>query len=86
MRKVQNEHGAAEWRWVNMGAKNMLRMQAGDRCVVYTPGRGGWGFTGAAEDTTGTGHVEGRGQNILVGYPRASGSVNAYDTAQQASN
>ncbi|KAJ6185802.1 hypothetical protein N7519_007103 [Penicillium mononematosum] len=84
VRKVQNEHGADEWRWVNMGSKNMVRMQAGDRCVVHTPGGGGWGFTGAAGDSTG--HVEGRGQNTLVGYPRASGSVSAYDTAQQASN
>jgi 5-oxoprolinase (ATP-hydrolysing) len=84
VRKVQNEHGADEWRWVNMGSKNMVRMQVGDRCVVHTPGGGGWGFAGAAGDTSG--HVEGRGQNTLVGYPRASGSVNAYDTAQQASN
>lgn len=63
---------------------NMVRIQAGDRCVVHTPGGGEWGFAGAAGDTSG--HVEGRGQDILVGYPRASDSVSAYDTAQQASN
>ncbi|KAJ6176099.1 hypothetical protein N7485_003013 [Penicillium canescens] len=84
IRKVQNEHGADEWRWVNMGSKNMVRMRAGDRCVIHTPGGGGWGFARAAGGSTG--HAEGRSLNTLVEYPRASGSVNAYDAAQQASN
>ncbi|KAL2871196.1 Hydantoinase B/oxoprolinase-domain-containing protein [Aspergillus lucknowensis] len=81
VRRVQNEKGEDEWRWVNMGSKNMVRMQPGDRCVIHTPGGGGWGVLGA------NGHVNGVSRGAPeIQYPRASGSVNAYAAAQEASN
>ncbi|KAL3486704.1 Hydantoinase B/oxoprolinase-domain-containing protein [Aspergillus germanicus] len=43
VRRAQNERGEDEWRWVNMGSKNMVKMETGDRCVIHTPGGGGWG-------------------------------------------
>ncbi|GAB1212198.1 hypothetical protein ATERTT37_001330 [Aspergillus terreus] len=81
VRRVQNEAGQEEWRWVNMGAKNMVRMEAGDRCVIHTPGGGGWGsvgVNGSAEHAIGT-------KGGVGYYPRASGSVSAYMMAQESS-
>lgn len=84
VRKVQNEHGEDEWRWINMGSKNMVHMQTGDRCVIHTPGGGGWGLARANRHTNG--HVNGGSTTNLIQYPRASGSLNAHAAAQQASN
>ncbi|KAG2414843.1 5-oxoprolinase [Aspergillus terreus] len=81
VRRVPNEAGQEEWRWVNMGAKNMVRMEAGDRCVIHTPGGGGWGsvcVNGSAE------HANGMKGGVGY-YPRASGSVSAYMMAQESS-
>ena len=51
----------------------MVEMSTGDRCVIYTPGGGGFGSPEAK-----------LGQVIQskVHYPRAAGSVSAYATAQ----
>ncbi|KAL3475522.1 Hydantoinase B/oxoprolinase-domain-containing protein [Aspergillus californicus] len=85
VRRVESEDGGEEWRWVNMGSKNMVKMQAGDRCVIHTPGGGAWGVSGA------NGHTNGHSNGVesvvaTIQYPRASGSVNAYAAAQDASN
>ncbi|PLB43363.1 hypothetical protein P170DRAFT_459786 [Aspergillus steynii IBT 23096] len=69
-----------EWRWVNMGSKNMVRMETGDRCVIHTPGGGGWGQA----EMNGF-HANGSSAQ-QVQYPRASGSVAAYMTAQESSS
>ena len=45
------ENGANYWvkktedgeRWVNIGSRGQVDMKTGDRCVVHTPGGGGWG-------------------------------------------
>ncbi|KAL5340304.1 Hydantoinase B/oxoprolinase-domain-containing protein [Aspergillus crustosus] len=85
VRKVVGLDGGEEWRWVNMGSKNMVKMQAGDRCVIHTPGGGGWGvplpLDGEGEDV----QVNSNGAGQLQ-YPRASGSLSAYAAAQDASN
>ncbi|KAL4753744.1 hypothetical protein BDW72DRAFT_201227 [Aspergillus terricola var. indicus] len=62
--------GADQWRWVNMGAKNMVRMQPGDRCVIHTPGGGGWGVPGLSN---GDSMVD--APRVQQQYPRASGSM-----------
>ncbi|KAI3002587.1 hypothetical protein CBS147346_5813 [Aspergillus niger] len=74
VRKIKGVEGE-EWRWVNMGAKNMVKMEAGDRAVIYTPGGGGWGhdFSGGLY-----------GEEVIT-YPRASGSVAARMMAQESS-
>ncbi|CBF78035.1 hypothetical protein AN8779.2 [Aspergillus nidulans FGSC A4] len=72
---------ADQWRWVNMGAKNMVRMQPGDRCVIHTPGGGGWGVPGLSN-----GNSKEDVPRVQQQYPRASGSVIAYAAAQEASN
>jgi len=51
VRKVQkggqgNDNHEAEYREINMGAKNTAAMQAGERIIVKTPGGGGWGKVG----------------------------------------
>lgn len=77
VRRIQTSEGE-EWRWVNMGSKNMVRMEPGDRCVIHTPGGGGWGIQ------EGESHVNGT-QNGAIQYPRASGSVDAFMTSQATS-
>ncbi|KAL4760208.1 Hydantoinase B/oxoprolinase-domain-containing protein [Aspergillus foveolatus] len=72
---------ADQWRWVNMGAKNMVRMQPGDRCVIHTPGGGGWGNSGLSK-----GNSKEDVPRVQQQYLRASGSVSAYAAAQEASN
>ncbi|KAJ5094189.1 hypothetical protein N7456_010050 [Penicillium angulare] len=84
VKKVQSKTGGDEWRWVNMGSKNIVPMQVGDRCVIHTPGGGGWGVPGANTHTVG--RVGELGRNTPAQYLRASGSLSAYDSAQQASN
>lgn len=62
-------------RWINLGPKNMVAMDIGDRCVIYTPGGGGFGSIEAANGI-GTNGVQ------KTPYPRAVGSVAAYADAQ----
>ncbi|GME53176.1 Hydantoinase/oxoprolinase [Neofusicoccum parvum] len=38
--------GDAEWRYINLGAKNTASMQPGERIIINTPGGGGWGKVG----------------------------------------
>ncbi|KAL3462736.1 Hydantoinase B/oxoprolinase-domain-containing protein [Aspergillus heterothallicus] len=86
VRRVQNEKGEDEWRWVNMGSKNMVKMQTGDRCVIHTPGGGGWGVPEVNGHVNG--HANGNGVTpaAKIQYPRAAGSVTAYADAQATSN
>ncbi|KAK8063128.1 hypothetical protein PG996_007780 [Apiospora saccharicola] len=38
-------------RWINIGSRGQVDMQRGDRCVIHTPGGGGWGRSeGFVED------------------------------------
>ncbi|OKL57401.1 hypothetical protein UA08_07323 [Talaromyces atroroseus] len=62
-------------RWINLGPKNMVAMSTGDRCIIQTPGGGGYGQVG---DIT---HDEGV-MKAPIQYPRAAGSVAAYATTQ----
>ncbi|KAL4882942.1 Hydantoinase B/oxoprolinase-domain-containing protein [Aspergillus karnatakaensis] len=86
VRRVEREDGSGvDWRWVNMGSKNMVRMQTGDRCVIHTPGGGGWGVpVGRSVNGELNGHANGHIKEN--GYPRASGSLSAFAAAQEASN
>lgn len=36
----------AEYRFINLGAKNTASMQPGERIIIHTPGGGGWGREG----------------------------------------
>ncbi|KAF2141015.1 uncharacterized protein K452DRAFT_319288 [Aplosporella prunicola CBS 121167] len=80
VRRVKNEVGGDHHeRWVNMGPKNMVSMQPGDRCVVYTPGGGGWGKAyGTSDNCTKAA--------VLPAYPRAAGSIVAWNTTQAQAN
>lgn len=82
----KGERGANYWvkrkedgseRWVNLGPKNMVAMSTGDRCVMYTPGGGGFGSVGTAQDMT-----NGRPGDAKVPWPRATGSVANYAETQ----
>ena len=81
VKRAEKEDGEGfEERWVNMGPKNMVSMKEGDRCVIHTPGGGGWGSVEDSEWEV----VE--GEKARVQYPRASGSVAATVNAQAESN
>lgn len=65
-------------RWINLGPKNMVAMDNGDRCVIYTPGGGGFGPVGTMSSVK----VD---EPKKLPYLRAMGSVSAYaDTQAQA--
>lgn len=66
-------------RWINLGPKNMVAMDTGDRCVIYTPGGGGYGPAGTKT------HVKGDDAERIQ-YPRAVGSVAAYAETQAQAN
>lgn len=93
------ESGANYWvqkledggeRWVNIGSRGQINMKTGDRCVVHTPGGGGWGvpcdekvysteLDAEAKDTDGHPHVK-------SAYPRAAGSLHNFISEQEASS
>jgi len=64
-------------RWINLGPKNMVAMETGDRCVIYTPGGGGFGSVHARKENG----VNGVG-GTKVQWPRAAGSVANYVETQ----
>jgi len=71
-------------RWINLGPKNMVAMETGDRCIIHTPGGGGYGNVDerravqeAQKDDT---------VPVRVHQPRAMGSVAAYATTQAESS
>ena len=66
-------------RWINLGPKNMVAMDTGDRCVIHTPGGGGYGPKGT------TNHIKIDGTDRIL-YPRAVGSVAAYAETQAQAN
>jgi 5-oxoprolinase (ATP-hydrolysing) len=43
---------ATELRYINVGAKNTMSMQPGERIIVMTPGGGGWGKAGEESKST----------------------------------
>ncbi|KAF3057073.1 hypothetical protein GL218_05950 [Daldinia childiae] len=83
-------------RWINIGSRGQVDMKGGDRCVIHTPGGGGWGVpegVGEEEDDDwvdgGIGVVNGiSGTNgeVKVVYPRAAGSFHSFAAAQEASS
>ncbi|CAI6336262.1 unnamed protein product [Periconia digitata] len=86
VRKVPKEDGKDDEfvdRWVNMGAKNMVAMGKGDRCIIYTPGGGGWGLEG---DTLDPIEEDGQRDRKKVQYERAAGSLASRMNAQAESN
>ena len=73
------------YRWVDIGARGQVKMQTGDRCVIHTPGGGGWGVkeeTPLVEERV----VNGNGLGGHMTYPRATGSLSNYAATQEASS
>ncbi|TPX13720.1 uncharacterized protein E0L32_005923 [Thyridium curvatum] len=77
-------------RWINIGSRGQVDMKSGDRCVVWTPGGGGWGVP---EDVEAEGQNGVNGTNGVVdgpaaqeSYPRAAGSFHNFSAAQAASS
>jgi 5-oxoprolinase (ATP-hydrolysing) len=52
-KKVEGEDKEAEFRFINLGAKNTAAMKPGERIIIHTPGGGGWGKEGEKENVTG---------------------------------
>lgn len=85
---VQKTEDGGE-RWINIGSRGQVDMKEGDRCVIHTPGGGGWGLSEDVGDdfaeplesksTNGS-------ENYKIPYPRATGSFHAYASAQDASS
>lgn len=82
----EGSYGANTWnrrqpdgsmRAVNLGQKNMVRMQAGDQLVMVTPSGGGYG------PPVGKGEVNGTNGAQTNGFqPRATGSLAAWEAGQ----
>ncbi|KAK6949159.1 hypothetical protein Daesc_009233 [Daldinia eschscholtzii] len=81
-------------RWVNIGSRGQVDMKEGDRCVIHTPGGGGWGvpeglgedddeFDGHFELVNGVNGTNGETKTV---YPRAAGSFHTFAAAQEASS
>ncbi|CAJ2501147.1 Uu.00g040000.m01.CDS01 [Anthostomella pinea] len=105
LRGENGESGANYWvqktddgdgeRWINIGSRGQVDMKEGDRCVIHTPGGGGWG---AFEDDEVDGEVDGAANGVMDGalvngetpakiaYPRATGSFHTYAAAQEAAS
>lgn len=68
-------------RWINLGCKNIVGMGVGDRCIIHTPGGGGYGHASQRHAA-----VQGLAKRDVVSVrihePRAVGSVAAYATTQ----
>ncbi|KAI0597504.1 Hydantoinase B/oxoprolinase-domain-containing protein [Biscogniauxia sp. FL1348] len=94
------ESGANYWvqktdegdRWINIGSRGQVDMKEGDRCVIHTPGGGGWGVPDEGCNGDGlNGQVNGAdgGKATVaanIGYPRATGSFHTYMAAQEAAS
>ncbi|RDW74197.1 hypothetical protein BP5796_07639 [Coleophoma crateriformis] len=81
------ERGANYWvkrnpdgsdRWVSLGPKNMVSMGVGDRCIIHTPGGGGWGSPLLKNGVAKTNGTVGSQMHI----PRAAGSLAAFEETQ----
>lgn len=60
-REKENTDAARQRRVINLGGKATVRMGAGDRIVINTPGGGGWGRVGEEKRVKGDGeHKHGR--------------------------
>lgn len=90
------ESGANYWvqkmedggeRWINIGPRGQVDMKIGDRCVIHTPGGGGWGIPDGDEGSqiNGTNGVDGPWE-AKVEYARATGSLHTFAAAQDASS
>ncbi|KAK1638592.1 Hydantoinase B/oxoprolinase-domain-containing protein [Colletotrichum phormii] len=89
------ESGANYWvqktddgdeRWISIGPRGQVDMKTGDRCVIHTPGGGGWGIPdelGLRDDGVNGTDGPWTGQTV---YPRATGSLHAFAAAQEASS
>ena len=91
-RTTNAEDGSVGERWINIGSRGQVDMQKGDRCVIHTPGGGGWGQPDDYADdeidniVRSTHGVNGEGRKTEATYPRATGSFHAYAAAQEASS
>ncbi|KAI0018300.1 Hydantoinase B/oxoprolinase-domain-containing protein [Xylariomycetidae sp. FL0641] len=87
----KTDDGTGE-RWVNIGARGQVDMKAGDRCVIYTPGGGGWGAAPdededeEEEEEERVGADAANGHAHGVAYQRAAGSVHNFMAAQEAAS
>lgn len=78
----KNENGSE--RWITLGPKNMVSMEAGDRCVIHTPGGGAWGEVSKVNSYPNCkpNGLKSEGQYI----PRAAGSLAAWEETQGGSH
>lgn len=87
---VQRDEEGGE-RWVNIGSRGQINMKTGDRCVIHTPGGGGWGSPDEVNDSTVKGNGDGASRadgfpQGSVPYPRAAGSFHTFSAAQETSS
>ncbi|KAI0472581.1 5-oxoprolinase [Xylariaceae sp. FL0804] len=69
----EEEKEEPEERIINLGGKNSVQMQAGDRIVICTPGGGGWGRADGEDGG------EGEGEGDGAPAARAAGAAGAAD-------
>lgn len=91
---VQRTEDGGE-RWLSVGSRGQVEMKTGDRCVIHTPGGGGWGTPEpleegeeefAKEGVNGHGGTMDAPARPKIAYPRAAGSFHSFAAAQEASS
>ncbi|KAI1336859.1 Hydantoinase B/oxoprolinase-domain-containing protein [Xylariaceae sp. FL0016] len=96
------ESGANYWvqktedgeRWINIGSRGQVDMKEGDRCVIHTPGGGGWGAPEQEDEDEAIGGMSDTSSQVVtaepdvipVAYPRAAGSFHTFSAAQEAAS
>ncbi|KAF7562070.1 hypothetical protein G7046_g2067 [Stylonectria norvegica] len=84
-----------DYRWIQLGPRGLVEMEAGDRCVVHTPSGGGWGAPdvdgksapNGVNGTNGTSKSEKNGKiNGAEQHPRATGSYHRFLSEQLAAS
>lgn len=73
---VQKQEGGAPARWINIGSRGQVDMKEGDRCVIHTPGGGGWGLPDNLDDEEAEELEYLRGAAVVVPKPNGVNGVN----------
>jgi 5-oxoprolinase (ATP-hydrolysing) len=85
---VQKTEDGGE-RWISIGSRGQVDMKAGDRCVIHTPGGGGWGLPDELDEEGADDLLAALKSNGVDSpkpvYPRATGSFHSHLATEESS-
>jgi 5-oxoprolinase (ATP-hydrolysing) len=74
------------YRWLSVGPRGQVDLQAGDRFVVHTPCGGGWGQYDDSDSDCSTIRSKTMAPRQETQYPRAAESIQNFADSQAASS